>query len=137
MGRHRGAVRYTLGQRKGLGLSMGEPVYVCGKNMENNTVTVGPERFLYTREALVEDLNWISMEGLDAPLRVGVKTRSRQEAQASEIFPEAGGRVRVVVDRPQRAVTQGQAAVFYDGDTVVGGGTIVETDMEKENGHEL
>lgn len=135
VGRHRGAVRYTLGQRKGLGLAMGEPVYVCGKDMEKNAVTVGPENALYAREALVEDLNWISLEGLDAPLRVGAKTRSRQAEQPAEISPAAGGRVRMLFDRPQRAVTPGQAAVFYDGDTVVGGGTIVE--VEKENAHEL
>ena len=137
VGRHRGAVRYTLGQRKGLGLSMGEPVYVCGKDMAANTVTVGPESALLTREALVEDLNWISVEGLDAPLRVGAKTRSRQGIQEAEIYPEAGGRVRVVFDRPQRAVTPGQAAVFYDGDSVVGGGTIAEVLTEKEHGHGL
>ena len=137
VGRHRGAIRYTLGQRKGLGLSMGEPVYVCGKDMSANTVTVGPESALFVREILVEDLNWIAIEDLDSPLRVGSKTRSRQAEQAAEIFPESGGRVRVVFDRPQRAVTPGQAAVFYSGDAVVGGGTIVEAGTEKENGHEL
>lgn len=137
VGRHRGAIRYTLGQRKGLGLSMGEPVYVCGKDMAAGTVTVGPESLLYAREALVEDLNWISIENLDAPLRAGAKTRSRQGEQEAELFPEAGGRVRVVFDRPQRAVTPGQAAVFYDGDSVVGGGTIVEVLKEKEHGHGL
>ena len=137
LGRHKGIIRYTIGQRKGLGLSMGEPVYVCGKDMSANTVTVGPESALFVREILVEDLNWIAIEGLDSPLRVGAKTRSRQAEQAAEIFPESGGRVRVVFDRPQRAVTPGQAAVFYSGDTVVGGGTIVEAGTEKENGHEL
>ena len=69
VGRHRGAIRYTLGQRKGLGLSMGEPVYVCGKDMSANTVTVGPESALFVREILVEDLNWIAIEGLDSSLR--------------------------------------------------------------------
>ncbi len=135
VGRHRGAARYTLGQRKGLGLPMGEPVYVCGKDMAANTVTVGPESALYAREALVEDLNWISVEGLAAPLRVGAKTRSRQGEQPAEIVPEAGNRVRIVFDRPQRAVTPGQAAVFYDGGCVVGGGTIAE--VLKEDGHGL
>ena len=137
VGRHRGAIRYTLGQRKGLGLSMGEPVYVCGKDMSANTVTVGPESALFVREILVEDLNWIAIEGLDSSLRVGAKTRSRQAEQAAEIIPESGGQVRVVFDRPQRAVTPGQAAVFYSGDAVVGGGTIVEAGTEKENSHEL
>lgn len=126
LGRHRGAARYTLGQRKGLGLSMGEPVYVCKKDMAAGTVTVGPESALYARELLAEDVNWISVQGLTAPLRAGVKTRSRQAEQPAALFPEAGGRVRVVFDGPQRAVTPGQAAVFYDGETVVGGGTIAE-----------
>lgn len=132
VGRHRGAVRYTLGQRKGLGLAMGEPVYVCGKDMDANTVTVGPESALYAREALVEDLNWIAVEGLSAPLRVEVKARSRQREQPAWISPEAGGRVRIVFDQPQRAVTPGQAAVFYDGELVVGGGTIAEALTEGE-----
>ena len=133
VGRHRGAVRYTLGQRKGLGLSMGEPVYVCGKDMAANTVTVGPERVLFAREVLVEDLNWISVDSLAAPLAVKAKTRSRQTEQPAILHPEADGRVRVVFEEPQRAVTPGQAAVFYDGDTVVGGGTIVSV-LDREGG---
>ena len=132
VGRHRGTVRYTLGQRKGLGLALGEPVYVCGKDMAAGTVTVGPERALYAREVLVEDLNWISVEALAAPLRVRAKTRSRQREQPAWISPEAGDRVRVVFDQPQRAVTPGQAAVFYDGDLVVGGGTIADVWTETE-----
>lgn len=83
----------------------------------------------------MEDLNWISVEGLAAPLRVGAKTRSRQGEQPAAIAPESGNRVRVVFDCPQRAVTPGQAAVFYDGDSVVGGGTI--TEVLKEDGHGL
>lgn len=126
LGQHRGAVRYTLGQRKGLGLAMGEPVYVCGKDMRLNTVTVGPESALYTREILVEDLNWVSVEALYAPMRVEAKTRSRQREQWATICPATGGRVRLVFDEPQRAVTPGQAAVFYDSGAVVGGGTIAE-----------
>lgn len=132
VGRHKGAVRYTLGQRKGLGLAMGEPVYVCGKDMAANTVTVGPESALYAREVLVEDLNWIAVEDLTAPLRVAAKTRSRQREQPARVSPESQGRVRIVFDQPQRAVTPGQAAVFYDGDTVVGGGTIAEALTETE-----
>lgn len=134
VGRHRGAVRYTLGQRKGLGLAMGEPVYVCGKNMADNTVTVGPESALYAREILVRKLNWISMETLSAPLRVRAKTRSRQREQEAVLYPSTqDDTVRLVFDEPQRAVTPGQAAVFYDGDVVVGGGTIVETNLCKED----
>ena len=130
VGRHRGAVRYTLGQRKGLGLSMGEPVYVCGKDMAAGTVTVGPESALYAREVLVEDPNWIALEGLSGPLRVEAKVRSRQREQPARITPEADGRVRIVFDQPQRAVTPGQSAVFYDGDLVLGGGVIAEAFTE-------
>ena len=130
VGRHRGAARYTLGQRKGLGLSLGEPVYVCGKDMAAGTVTVGPESALYAREVLVEELNWIAVEDLTAPLPARVKTRSRQREQPAWIYPEAGGRARVVFEEPQRAVTPGQAAVFYDGDAVLGGGTIAAAETE-------
>lgn len=126
VGRHRGALRYTLGQRKGLGLAMGEPVYVCGKDMTANTVTVGPESALFAREVLVEDMNWISIQELTGSLPVRAKTRSRQWDQPAEIFPERGGGVRLVFDEAQRAVTPGQAAVFYAGDVVVGGGTIAK-----------
>ena len=124
VGRHEGAVRYTLGQRKGLHLSMGVPVYVTAKDMAANTVTVGPEEALYTSSLTAEDLNWIAVEGLDAPLRCAAKTRYRQQEQPATLTPLPGGRVRVDFDQPQRAVTPGQAAVFYDGDTVVGAGTI-------------
>ena len=130
VGRHRGAARYTLGQRKGLGLSLGEPVYVCGKDMAAGTVTVGPESALYAREVLVDELNWIAAEELTAPLPARVKTRSRQREQPARLYPEAGRRARVVFEEPQRAVTPGQAAVFYDGDAVLGGGTIVEAETE-------
>ncbi len=124
VGRHRGAARYTLGQRKGLGLAMGAPVYVCGKDMDRNTVTVGPETSLYRRTVLVEDMNWIALDAPSAPLRVRAKTRYRQAEQAATAWPEAEGCVRLEFDAPQRAVTAGQAAVLYDGDVVVGGGTI-------------
>lgn len=123
VGRHRGAVRYTLGQRKGLGLAMGEPVYVCGKDMARNTVTVGPESALYSRFVQVEDMNWISVEALTTPMRVRVKIRYSQMEHPATARPQAGGAL-LEFDEPQRAVAPGQAAVLYDGDTVVGGGTI-------------
>ena len=128
VGRHKGAVRYTLGQRKGLGLAMGAPVYVCGKNMAANTVTVGPEEALYHRSLLAENVNWISIPALTEPMRVKAKTRYRQAEQWATALPGPEGKVRLVFDEPQRAMTVGQAAVFYDGDTVVGGGTICEVE---------
>ena len=132
IGRHQGAVRYTLGQRKGLGLAMGSPVYVCGKDMQANTVSVGPESALYSKSLLAEEMNWIAFPRLDGPLRVKAKTRYRQTEQAATVYPEGERRIRLEFDEPQRAVTVGQAVVLYDGDTVVGGGTICETGKEGE-----
>lgn len=131
VGRHCGAVRYTLGQRKGLGLAMGEPVYVCGKDMAANTVTVGPENALYSSILLAEDMNWISIPQLKQPMRVKAKTRYRQAEQWAAVYPEQHGRVRLEFDVPQRAVTVGQAVVLYDGDVVVGGGTICQAPPTK------
>ena len=126
IGIHRGAERYTLGQRRGLGFAKGERVYVVAKDMENNTVTLGPDAALYSRSLRAGDLNWISIPSLDAPIRCRAKVRYRQPEQWATVFPEEEGRVRVVFDAPQRAITPGQAVVFYDGDTVIGGGTIIQ-----------
>lgn len=126
VGRHKGAVGYTLGQRKGLGIALGQPVYVCSKDMKRNTVTVGPEQMLFHTQLRAADCNWVPFAELFAPLRVKAKTRSRQVEQAATVYPEEGGSIRVVFDHPQRAITPGQAVVMYDGDLVVGGGTITE-----------
>ena len=126
VGRHRGAACYTKGQRKGLGLAMGEPVYVCDKDMVRNTVTVGPNESLYSPSLRAKDWNWYPFETLESPLRVTAKTRHSQFEQAATVYPEENGFARVEFDEPQRAVTPGQAVVLYDGDMVVGGGTIVE-----------
>ena len=125
VGRHRGAVRYTIGQRKGLQLAMGTPVYVCGKDMAANTVSVGPESSLYADTLIAEDMNWISVPRLEKPMRVKARTRYRQTEQWATAYPQDGDAVRLVFDEPQRAMTVGQAVVLYDGDTVVGGGTIM------------
>jgi len=126
VGTHKGAVAYTLGQRKGLNLAMGQPVYVCAKDMEKNTVTVGPNEALYRKELLANDWNWIAIEGLTKPTPVYAKARSRMAEQPATVYPESGGCARVVFDEPQRALTPGQAVVLYAGDTVIGGGTITE-----------
>ena len=126
VGKHLGAVRYTLGQRKGLGLAMGEPVYVCHKDMERNTVTVGPNEALYRTSLLAEDWNWFPFPELTQPLRVSAKARYNQSPQPATVYPEENGAARVVFDSPQRALTPGQAVVLYDGDLVVGGGTITK-----------
>lgn len=114
-----------------LGLAMGEPVYVCGKDMAANTVTVGPENALYSSMLLAEDMNWISIPQLKQPMRVKAKTRYRQAEQWAAVYPEQHGRVRLEFDAPQRAVTVGQAVVLYDGDVVVGGGTICQAPPTK------
>lgn len=126
VGTHRGAVAYTIGQRKGLGLAMGAPVYVCGKDMTANTVTVGPNEALFQRSLRATDVNWIAVETLTQPLRVQAKARSRMNAQPATVYPEENGGIRVEFDEPQRAITPGQAVVLYQGNTVVGGGTITE-----------
>lgn len=125
VGKHCGAIRYTLGQRKGLGLAMGEPVYVCGKDMDANTVTVGPNEALYSRELVARDWNWIPFPVLTQPIRVTAKARSRHAGAAATVYPEADGLAKVVFDEPQRAITPGQAVVLYDGDLVIGSGTIL------------
>ncbi len=124
VGKHNGALGYTLGQRKGLGLAMGAPVYVCAKDMEANTVTVGPNESLFHTTLLAEDWFFFPFESLTAPIRVKAKTRSRMVEQPATVYPEENGVCRVVFDEPQRAITPGQAVVLYDGDLVIGGGTI-------------
>ena len=126
VGKHCGAVAYTLGQRKGLGLAMGEPVYVCGKDMEKNTVTVGPNEALFATTLRAKDWNWLPFPNLTEPLQVMAKARYRHTEQPATVYPEENGFARVVFDTPQRALTPGQAVVLYDGDTVVGSGTITE-----------
>ena len=126
VGTHKGAVGYTLGQRKGLGLAMGAPVYVCGKDMDKNTVTVGPNEALFSRTLRANDWNWFPFPELTGPIRVLAKTRYRQLEQPATVFPEENGYARVEFDAPQRAITPGQAVVLYDGDIVIGGGTITE-----------
>ena len=125
VGRHRGAVAYTIGQRKGLGLAMGQPVYVCGKDMDSNTVTVGSNESLFQHELWADDWNWISIPGLTEPLRCKAKARSRMTEQEATVYPAENGRARVVFDQPQRAITPGQAVVLYHEDSVIGGGTII------------
>lgn len=126
VGCHRGAVRYTTGQRRGLGLAMPQSVYVVEKDMRRNTVTVGPEAALYRRALLAGRVNWLSIEEPTAPMRVQARTRYRQREAAGTVYPMEGRRFRLVFDEPQRAITPGQAVVLYDGDLVLGGGTILQ-----------
>lgn len=126
VGRHKGAVCYTIGQRKGLNLAMGSPVYVCSKDMQANTVTVGPNEALFRTTLLAKDLNFFPFDKLAQPIRVKAKARYRMTEQSATIYPEGEDTVRVEFDEPQRAITPGQSVVFYDGDLVIGGGTITQ-----------
>lgn len=126
VGRHRGAVAYTRGQRKGLGLAMGQPVYVTSKDMARNTVIVGSNEALFSTALRANDWNFFPYDTLTAPIRCMAKARSRMAEQPATVYPEENGFARVVFEQPQRALTTGQAVVLYDGDTVLGGGTITE-----------
>lgn len=126
VGRHQGAVRYTLGQRKGLGIALGAPVYVCGKDMEKNTVTVGGNDALFSHALRASGWNWYPFPALMEPITVTVKIRHSQSEQPAIVYPEEDGFARVEFQQPQRAITPGQAVVLYQGDMVVGGGTITE-----------
>jgi len=124
IGRHKGVINYTIGQRRGIGISLGKPAYVVGKDAENNTVTIGDEQDLYKSEILVKNVNLISLDALPEKMNVTAKVRYSRNEQPAEIFPQANGDVLVRFSQPQRAPAPGQAAVFYDGDIVIGGGTI-------------
>ena len=126
LGRHRGLECYTTGQRKGLGVSAGEPVYVVRKELDTRRIVLGPDSALYTRELIAEAVNLISVPQLTGPMAVTAKTRYSQREAAATVEPLPDGRIRVVFEEPQRAVTAGQAVVLYDGEKVVGGGTICD-----------
>lgn len=124
LGQHRGLIRYTIGQRKGLGLSLREPMYVCKKREQDNTVVLGKHEDLCSRELDATDLNWIAFEKPPRNLRVKAKIRYRQMEQWARVTPTGDNTAHITFDEPQRAITKGQAIVLYDGDVVVGGGTI-------------
>lgn len=124
LGEHRGMIRYTIGQRKGLGLALGKPMYVCQKRKSNNTVVLGTSEDLFSRELDVKDFNWIALEKPPSRIRVKAKVRYRQPEQWATVTPTGYDTVHIAFDEPQRAITKGQAVVLYDGDVTLGGGTI-------------
>jgi tRNA-specific 2-thiouridylase len=124
LGRHNGFVRYTIGQRRGLGVALGRALYVTAKSKERNTVTLGPETALYSKSLTITDINLIACENLAKPLRLRVKTRYLQTEQDAVAEQTADDTILIEFDEPQRAITEGQAAVMYDGRYVIGGGTI-------------
>ncbi len=125
LGKHNGLYNYTIGQRKGLGISYKVPLFVIGFNSLRNEVIVGKENELYKKEIIVGDINLLLFDRLDEPLEVDVKTRYSSKFAKAQI-QQVQDRIRVVFDEPQRALTPGQSAVFYKDDIVVGGGKILE-----------
>ncbi|MGN0452183.1 MAG: tRNA 2-thiouridine(34) synthase MnmA [Ruminococcus sp.] len=125
LGTHKGAVCYTRGQRKGLGLALPAPMYVVSKDMEKNTVTLGFEEDLYSRRVLAEDVNFISIKEIKEPIRVSARVRYNQKEQSGTAYITEEGLLCVDFDEPQRAVTPGQSLVLYQGDEVVAGGKII------------
>lgn len=126
IGRHKGIPFYTIGQRRGLGIAHSEPLYVTKLDVSNNHLVVGPRKDLMKKVIMADRLNWISIEIPDKPLKVKAKIRYNHKKAAAVVEPCQDGSVRVVFDEAQSAPTPGQAVVFYDRDTVIGGGWIRE-----------
>lgn len=125
LGRHKGIIRYTVGQRKGLGISFEHPLYVISVNPENNTVVLGENEDLFSTQVTAKSINLISVPNIYEPMRVKAKVRYRQKEQWATVVQTDEDTLKIEFDEPQRAITKGQAVVLYDGDNVVGGGTIV------------
>ena len=124
LGRHTGIHRYTVGQRRGLGISAAIPLYVLKLEPDAGRVVVGPREELGGREFTARDVNWIAGTPPDGPRRITARIRHRHTDAAATVTSDGGTRARVIFDEPQTAITPGQAAVFYDGETVLGGGWI-------------
>lgn len=126
LGRHKGIIRYTIGQRKGLGLALPESLYVCEKRLDANEVVLGKNERLFKDTLEASDLNWIAFEDVTGPVRCKAKIRYKQKEADAVVEKIGEDKVRVRFDEPQRGITCGQAVVFYDGDIVLGGGKIVK-----------
>ena len=125
IGTHKGCIRYTVGQRRGLGVALGKPMYVKGIDPIANTVTLAEEQDLYSSELTATDFNWISGRAPGSAIECKAKVRYRQIEQPAIAYPLPNGDARVVFQKAQKAIAPGQAVVLYDWDTVLGGGTII------------
>jgi tRNA-specific 2-thiouridylase len=124
LGRHKGIIRYTIGQHRGLGLSLPEKRYVCAIDPARNAVILGPSEALFRRSLTTEAFHWIAGEAPKEPVACTGKIRYRQAEQPAVAYPQPDGTAKIVFDQPQRAITPGQAVVLYQGDEVLGGGVI-------------
>ena len=125
LGEHKGIIRYTVGQRKGLGLALPRPMYVKEKDLKNNKVVLCENDRLFSKELYATNINLISYEKITEPLRIKARVRYNQAEQDATVEQIDENTIHVVFDEPQRAISKGQAVVLYDGDYVVGGGTII------------
>ena len=128
LGRHKGLIGYTIGQRRGLGVAADRPLYVCAKRPADNTLVLGGNERLFSRRLRARDINLIPCDRLDRPLRCRAKVRYSQTEQPATVTQTGENELEVVFDEPQRAITTGQAVVLYDGDLVLGGGRISQTE---------
>lgn len=124
LGQHEGVHHYTIGQRKGLGIAHSEPLYVVGLDAKNNRVIVGDRAATLSAECTVQRVNWVSIAPPNAPIKAEVQIRYRSKATPAMVIPLEANRVRIVFDEPQSSITPGQAAVWYDGEVLLGGGVI-------------
>ena len=124
LGKHKGIIRYTVGQRKGLGLALPCPMYVKEKDVLGNRIILSQNEELFEKELIARDFNWIAFDNPDREIRAKAKIRCRHKEADATIIPLNDGKVKVIFDEPQRAIAKGQAVVAYDGDVVIGGGII-------------
>ena len=129
LGKHKGIIRYTVGQRKGLGLSLPHSMYVCQKNLDTNEVIIGENEDLFSRELWASEVNLTAIDQIDKPIKVKAKVRYNQREKDALAVME-NGLLHVIFDEPERAICKGQSVVIYDGDTVLGGGIITKTELD-------
>ena len=124
LGTHQGIIKYTIGQRKGLGLALPRPMYVCEKNVDTNEVILCTNEELFAKEVSVSDFNWVSIENPNKEFKALAKIRYNMKEQPCTVYPLEDNKIKIIFDEPQRAITKGQSAVVYDNDYVIGGGII-------------
>lgn len=124
LGKHNGIVNYTIGQRKGLGIAFGKPMFVVDINAKKNTVILGDNEDIFSKELIAKDVNFIPFDKIDEPIRVQAKIRYSAKPADATVYALRNNKIKIAFDEPQRAITKGQSVVMYDGDTVIGGGII-------------
>ena len=125
LGKHKGIINYTIGQRKGLGIALGKPMYVVEINTEKNEVVLGDNKDLFTNVVYATDINLLTVDKIEEPMRIKAKIRYKHKESQALVYQLDDNNIKVIFDTPQRAITPGQSLVLYDGDIVVGGGRIV------------